>query len=209
MKKWICSVCGYSVEAEVPPDVCPVCGADKSLFEAVELSSGASSPDQENIRQDSPAEDALPDSSDFKAKAIKIGESMIMKHHLHPIFVHIPNGVVPVSFAFIFISLISGGLPSLEKAAFFNLIFVLLSMPLVALTGFVSWKKKYSSAMTSVFKTKIVCSLVLTSCVFVSVIWRLFDDAAGSSWIYLILNAIILASAGLAGFMGGKLVFNK
>jgi rubrerythrin len=32
MKTWVCEICGYSVEAENPPDVCPVCGADKEKF---------------------------------------------------------------------------------------------------------------------------------------------------------------------------------
>ncbi len=32
MKKWRCEVCGYIHEGEEPPDVCPVCGADKDAF---------------------------------------------------------------------------------------------------------------------------------------------------------------------------------
>ena len=32
MKKWECTVCGYIHEGEEPPDECPVCAADKSLF---------------------------------------------------------------------------------------------------------------------------------------------------------------------------------
>ena len=35
MKKWRCKVCGYIHEGEEPPDKCPVCGADKSMFEEV------------------------------------------------------------------------------------------------------------------------------------------------------------------------------
>ena len=26
MKKYVCPVCGYEMEAETKPDVCPVCG---------------------------------------------------------------------------------------------------------------------------------------------------------------------------------------
>jgi len=32
MKKWKCTVCGYIHEGEVPPEVCPVCGANKYQF---------------------------------------------------------------------------------------------------------------------------------------------------------------------------------
>ena len=30
---WRCSVCGYLHEADEPPEKCPLCGADRSLFE--------------------------------------------------------------------------------------------------------------------------------------------------------------------------------
>ena len=33
MKKWVCTVCGYIHEGDAPPETCPVCGADKSMFE--------------------------------------------------------------------------------------------------------------------------------------------------------------------------------
>ena len=33
MKKYVCQVCGYVHEGELPEDyVCPICGVDKSLF---------------------------------------------------------------------------------------------------------------------------------------------------------------------------------
>lgn len=208
MKKWICSVCGYSVNSEQPPDVCPVCGADKSLFELVEEASPQSEPEKVASSDSGFTADSQEPSA-FKIKILNFIEKMIKDHHLHPISVHVPNGVVPASFIFLFLSFVSGGVSALEKAAFINLIFVLFSMPAVIYTGFVDWKNKYSGAMTSVFKTKMVCAGCLTLCTLISVIWRLFDASAGSSWIYLLLNAIILASAGVAGFMGGKLVFNK
>ena len=31
--KWICTVCKYVHEGNEPPDVCPVCGAPKEVFE--------------------------------------------------------------------------------------------------------------------------------------------------------------------------------
>ena len=41
--KWICNVCGFIYEGEVPPDICPVCKAGKEAFELLE--SGLSLPD--------------------------------------------------------------------------------------------------------------------------------------------------------------------
>lgn len=35
MAKFICSVCGYIHEGNEPPEVCPVCGAPKSMFKPV------------------------------------------------------------------------------------------------------------------------------------------------------------------------------
>ena len=32
MKKWECTVCGYIHEGAEPPEICPVCGADRSKF---------------------------------------------------------------------------------------------------------------------------------------------------------------------------------
>ncbi|HEY3997642.1 MAG TPA: hypothetical protein VGO93_02175 [Candidatus Xenobia bacterium] len=29
---WLCAVCGYVHEGEGPPDICPMCAADKSAF---------------------------------------------------------------------------------------------------------------------------------------------------------------------------------
>ena len=43
MKKWECTVCGYIHEGEEPPDECPVCSADKSMFVEV-IEQGQHSP---------------------------------------------------------------------------------------------------------------------------------------------------------------------
>jgi len=34
-KRWRCTVCGYIHTGETPPEVCPICGVDASLFELV------------------------------------------------------------------------------------------------------------------------------------------------------------------------------
>jgi len=36
-KSWVCTVCGYIHHGPEPPDVCPVCGATRDLFDAQEV----------------------------------------------------------------------------------------------------------------------------------------------------------------------------
>lgn len=35
MKKWICTVCGYEIESETPPQECPLCGVGPEDFQEV------------------------------------------------------------------------------------------------------------------------------------------------------------------------------
>ncbi|MDJ0802955.1 MAG: hypothetical protein QNI97_08790 [Desulfobacterales bacterium] len=35
MKRWRCKICGYIHDGEEPPYRCPVCGAPRTLFEAL------------------------------------------------------------------------------------------------------------------------------------------------------------------------------
>ena len=52
------------------------------------------------------------------------------KHHAHPISVHTPNGLLPVTVFFILLSA-AFNLYTLDFAAYYNLIFVLIVMPFV------------------------------------------------------------------------------
>jgi len=38
MKRWVCTVCGYVHEGDVPPEKCPQCGAPKEKFEEQQTS---------------------------------------------------------------------------------------------------------------------------------------------------------------------------
>lgn len=163
---------------------------------------------------ESPQEqDAAPASSEQPSEPFGFLGRMIMKHHLHPISVHTPNGVLPVGVVF----LVAGallGIVSLELAAWYNLIFVLLSMPVVVFTGVAAWQRKYNGAKTPVFITKMVCSATVGVLLGVLVFWRLIDAEvamAGStkSTVYIVMSLVALAAAGLAGHLGGKLVFGK
>jgi len=196
MKKWECTVCGYIHEGEEPPDKCPVCRADKDKF--IEIKSLKKSEEQ-------PVKGA-----GFIPEKIT---SLILKKHLHPITVHSPNGIIPVAVIFLFLSVLvqSSGL---ENAAYFNMIVAFLSMPLVLVTGYATWKKKYNGAKTPLFIMKISASCVVTVLLFGLIVWKtvqpdILTTASSDRWLFLLWSLFLLAAVGLAGHLGGKLVFDK
>lgn len=206
MKKWKCLVCGYVHEGDEPPEKCPVCRADRSQF--VEVSpeeAAAQAPDRP-----APAQTAKPASGtniyDFAA-------ALISKHHIHPIAVHIPNGVAPAAVIFITLATFFQ-LEGFAQAAFYNMAFVLLAMPLVLFSGYVDWQKRFGGNLTSIFWIKIVCGFVVLLTSIILVVWRIMDPnvaavASTSRWAFLGVHLVLLCAAGIAGFCGGKLVFNQ
>ena len=138
---------------------------------------------------------------------------LMAKYHAHPISVHIPNGVLPVSTIFLFMALVFGS-SGFEAAAYYNLVFVVLAMPLVFLTGYIDWQTQYKGMMTPLFRTKMICAAVVFGVGLLLVFWRLIDPEAaapgsGSRWLFFLLELVMLGAASVAGYMGGKLIFKK
>lgn len=191
MRKWKCEVCGYIHTGDSPPDKCPVCGADKSRFteitEAVQTPATAPAP---------------------KTKFETVIR-LIVRHHVHPIATHIPNGVIPVSVLFIFLSALFN-VEVLANAAYLNLVVVVLALPMVLFTGWSEWRNKYKSAVTTLFVVKIACALGVTVLAVISGAWLMIDPqvtASSDKWTFVLLNAALLGVTGIAGHIGGKLVF--
>lgn len=212
MRKWECTVCGYIHTGDEPPDECPVCSADKSMF--VEIFDGATKTDaaagpaRETAPRSAAQSAALPPAL---AKALAIATDLTMEHHLHPIMVHTPNGIVPMAMLFLLITSLLG-FPLFETAAFYSLVFVLVAMPAVLFTGYIMWQNRYRGAMTSIFKIKIGASAVAMLLLLILTTWRaaqptIVTAPSGGRWLYLLLAGLLLAAVGLAGHMGGKLVF--
>ena len=87
-------------------------------------------------------------------------------------------------------------------------------MPLVLFTGYVAWQLKYRGALTTIFKVKMVCAAIVAVLTSLLVFWRIIDANIAfsedmGSWIYLGVVGVDLAAAGIAGHIGGKLVFNE
>jgi rubredoxin/uncharacterized membrane protein len=203
MKQWRCTVCGYIHKGDTPPEKCPVCNADGSLFEEI-------------IKTQEPSETPVTEIIKTQVKEPDIPKSLfdlitefILKHHIHPISVHTPNGVLPIAVVLYLIAWIFD-YDLFAKAGLINLVFIVLAFPVVVSTGVIEWKNKYNSAMTTIFKLKILsATLTVISCL-ICMIWNLLDpDVLHSpkSWVFILINLVSLASTGVAGLIGGKLVF--
>ena len=212
---WNCSACGYKHEGEGLPENCPLCGVPAEKFIKVK----ASELEQEIKKEPASTEDGKDavktkeKSTSEKKTFLDFLRQRILHHHLHPISVHFPNGILPA--AFVFLVLASWlGVQELELAAFFNLIFVLINMPLVMLSGYLEWQGRYRGATTLLFKAKIGCSLIVLVCLTWLVGWRLINpeiivQEGSGRWIYLSVAAFMVAAAGVTGHLGGKLVFSS
>lgn len=76
-QKWKCTVCGYLHEGAVPPELCPVCGADRGKFIPIEQ-------EKLNLLRD-----------------------MIETFVLHPVAAHFPSGLVPTAVLFLLLALLT------------------------------------------------------------------------------------------------------
>ena len=101
MKKWECTVCGYIHEGDEPPEECPICSADKSMF--VEIVEEQQPAQKENPVVEEPVVSPAPPTIEpsFIAKVHAFASQQIVRHHLHPIAVHSPNGILPMAFIFL------------------------------------------------------------------------------------------------------------
>ncbi|MBU8910904.1 MAG: rubredoxin [Desulfobacterales bacterium] len=215
MKTWQCSVCGYIHRGDKPPEKCPVCGVAASRF--VEIDE-ASVPEKMPKRERPMAKtrSGKPETDEGQAPPPAIKEtgfekikSLLLKHHAHPVSVHIPNGILPAAVILWLMAWVFD-YDLLSKAAFINLIFVIAALPFVIFTGILEWKKKYNGTLTLIFKLKIIAATVTTISCIISLFWYLIDPRILSSpkaLVFMLINIIMLVSTGIAGHIGGKLVF--
>ncbi len=229
MKAWQCSVCKYIHKGDTPPEKCPICGVDASKFVEIDLASIPENtpPKKKPLKRSEPdapkKEEAVkkpepdtPQKKEVEKKVPKIKEtglekinSLLIRHHAHPVLVHTPNGILPIAVILFLLAWIFD-YDLLARVAFINLIFVVLALPLVLLTGILEWKKKYNGAMTTIFKLKILAAAVTSASCVISLVWFWLDPMVLSSpqaLIFLFINIIMLICAGIAGYIGGKFVF--
>ena len=218
MKQWRCTVCGYIHVGDEPPEICPVCGADKSLFEEVMEETPAQQQDSKTPDEKatpapgvSQAMDIDPEPKTLFGRLYRFKIQLILKHHAHPVSVHIPNGVLPVCFVLMILSTLTGA-TSLATAAHINMVFVVLTLPFVLFTGYIEWQKRYKGLRSSRFITKIICACTVTVTSVLLVLWwivnpDILQTTSMARYAFLFISLIMLAAAVVAGLIGGKLVF--
>lgn len=223
MKKWKCSVCGYVHTGDEPPEKCPVCGADKSKFILMESETKTeevkpkTDSETENDQVSGPEETAESKTSEKAFTDHKIVEQFpqlaqyMTKYHAHPVAVHIPNGVLPLSVLFTLMAAIFNS-EAFATAACVNMTFIFFSMPIVLFSGYIDWVNRYGGNMTKIFQIKMICGAIVTGLTFLLTIWWLVQPdillkESGSSALFILLHILTLIPAIVAGFYGGKLVF--
>jgi uncharacterized membrane protein len=132
--------------------------------------------------------------------------------HAHPIAVHIPNGVLPITVLMALLAWLFEH-QGIAIAAKINMVFVAASMPFVVLSGIIDWKNRFKGRMTKVFRNKLICAGIVTLLSLVLVIWGFSQPEifiqGSSALFFLVLHLINLGAAAIAGWYGGKLVFPK
>jgi uncharacterized membrane protein len=229
MKKWKCSVCGYIHEGDEPPEICPVCGADRSKFVQIveaevveevpgEVKTASPAAPEATMQASTPGakSDGPVDPPEAEAAKTAFQEfyttvtRLMVRYHVHPIIVHVPNGVLPVAVLFLVLSMffqVSG----LEAASFYNMIVVVLVMPKVLFSGYTDWKVRLGGKLTRLIITKMICGGTVFGLGLFLVIWRWVDPlvaqaASPNRVLYLFLHLAILVAAVTAGYLGGKLI---
>lgn len=138
---------------------------------------------------------------------------LMVKHHLHPISVHVPNGMLPFTVIFIVLATIFN-LDILYKVSLINLAAIVLTLPVVLFTGLVEWKIKYGGRLTKIFKQKIISATAVAILTIILLVWYLIyplnaDTPNIIKYAYALTAAILLIPTTIAGNIGGKLVFKE
>ena len=136
---------------------------------------------------------------------------MILDRHPHPISVHFPIALCLAAAAFTFLHLIFE-VPSLEKAAMYNMVLAALSTPGSIATGVLSWYYNYGGIWTHIYRVKTYLSilLVVLLAAALSIYFLCLGGPARPETWYWLYNFLVLAQAptvvGL-GYFGGKITF--
>ncbi|WP_457577538.1 rubredoxin-like domain-containing protein [Desulfomarina sp.] len=214
-KRWKCTVCGYVHEGPEPPEKCPVCHVPARMFVEIDADGNAIGPLPGPVEEGEEGDPKEGEAGNEKQKRTFFGwlADQMVSHHLHPISAHFPNGIFPVSVIFLALFLVFN-LAGMETAAYYNLVVVLISLPLVIFTGYLEWQKRYRGAKSSLFIIKIICALFILAGANILVFWKILDPGviapdSPMKWIYLGVAGFMLACVGLAGHLGGKLVFGS
>ncbi|MFO8032574.1 MAG: hypothetical protein R6U22_08525 [Desulfohalobiaceae bacterium] len=208
MKNWKCTVCGYLHAGNKPLSQCPVCKADEDKF--VPAPEGEKTEGQGPFADFGPGE-LQPIEIPVLGTRFRGLFALLIRRHMHPIAAHVPNGVLPLSVLFILLSVFFGW-QGLGQAALYNMLFVLLALPFVLFSGYLEWRLKYGGHWTWLFRFKIGSSLCTLGLALFLTIWLalnpdLLITSGPGRTVFVLLSLVMLGAVGMAGYLGGKLVF--
>lgn len=148
-----------------------------------------------------------------KEGVIRFALNMMVKHHLHPISVHVPNGMIPFAVIFIMLATILD-LDVFYVVAFFNLGAIVLTLPIVLFTGVVEWQIKYGGKLTKLFKKKIIAAVAVSIISIGLFVWYFIYPLTTHApnamrYVFALIALMLLIPTTIAGNIGGKLVFKE
>jgi uncharacterized membrane protein len=145
-------------------------------------------------------------------KRKEILRDLYRKFHPHPMLIHFPIGSLFLGAVLQFFFLVTND-SSLENAAFYAFIFgTLFELPAIG-SGILSWWLNYNSALTSIFKKKLLFSIILisTSCFIVVTRFFIADFSFQTNILSLIYNILIICNVpilAILGYYGGKITWH-
>ena len=167
MKYWKCTVCGYIHQGDESPETCPLCKAAKDKFEEMPEKEGTEAKQAYEKRMAerktkqtqldtgtaSVSQTTAPAAAAPATSALDGSIELMTKKKAHPITVHMPNGLLPVVVLFLLLSFIFDSM-GFAQASFYNLVVVVLAMPVVLFSGYADWQDKVWRPNDTGFQTK-------------------------------------------------------
>ena len=140
-----------------------------------------------------------------------IVRDFIRRLHLHPIAVHFPNALFPLSLFFLMLFMFSGD-EYYEGFSFILLFIAVFASPIALATGLTDWQIRYDGIKSPLFVRKIILSIMLiivgVACLAIHLTNPgVMYTASLLRWFYVgglfVINILTVA----LGYYGGKLVF--
>lgn len=135
----------------------------------------------------------------FYALLAKIG----FNHPLHPIFVHIPIGMIVGMFVFSLLGL-KWRDGHFSRTAYHCSVLALVSLFLVIPTGLMDWQHSLGGAWINLIIVKMILASILTLLLIYAVIIR--NRGASPLHLFIVYTLCLLCAGGL-GYAGGQLVY--
>jgi len=131
--------------------------------------------------------------------------------HLHPVLLHFPIGILNFA-AFMQLLFLITRDPSFESAACYSLLVGVLSAFPATATGIFSWWVNYDLVFSSIFKKKLMFSIVLLTMGTAAMVIRLLVpmvsvDGSGLTYLYNIMLFCCIPTMAFVAFNGGKITW--